>query len=173
MKPWRCVLPILLGLATAFAVGAEDRWLAVIGGTVFDGTGTVHTSATVLVKNARIDAIGAAAAVPIPNAAERLAAAGKFVLPGLVALHFHYDPKKTPWLPLHFLANGVTTQREMGRPVELNKKWLADSKAAGLPRPRGEVAINRGTRHHVWPQANSFRWLPRSTNVPREPEPCA
>ena len=96
MKPWRCVLPILLGLATAFAVGAEDRWLAVIGGTVFDGTGTVHTSATVLVKNDRIEAIGAAAAVPIPDAAERLDAAGKFVLPGLVDLHFHYDPQKTP-----------------------------------------------------------------------------
>ena len=136
MKPWRCVLPILLGLATAFAAGAEDRWLAVIGGTVFDGTGAVHTSATVLVKNDRIEAIGAAAAVPIPDDAERLDAAGKFVLPGLVDLHFHYDPKKTPWLPLHFLANGVTTQREMGRPVELNKKWLADTKAAGLPRPR-------------------------------------
>ena len=62
MKPWRCVLPILLGLATAIAAGAEDRWLAVIGGTVFDGTGAVHVE---FAGQVRMTKDGHTEAVPI------------------------------------------------------------------------------------------------------------
>ena len=115
---------------------AQDDWLAIEGGTVFDGTGAVHANATVLIRGNRIEQVAPAAEVRIPAGARRLDARGKFLLPGFVDLHFHYDPRTSPWLPLHFLAHGVTTQREMGNWLEDTAQWLAATRGQGLPTPR-------------------------------------
>ncbi len=131
----------------AESAAAQERWLAVEGGTVFDGTGAVLEDATVLVRGDRVEWVGPAASAKIPAGAERLDATGGLVTPGLVDLHFHYSPGSwasidgsgedaSPELPLQFLANGVTTQREMGIWIEDNEAWLASVRAAGLPTPR-------------------------------------
>lgn len=136
MKFFRVVFPFLLVLAWAMAAAADDRWLAIVGGTVFDATGELHRDAVVLIRNQQIEAVGPAGEVSIPAEAERIDARGKFVLPGFVDLHFHFDPRSSPWLPLVFLANGVTTQREMGNWIEDNQEWLAETRARNLPAPR-------------------------------------
>lgn len=136
MKLSRLACTGVLVLAAVLSSGAQDQWLAVTDVTVFDGLGEVYEGVTVLVKNDRIEKIGEASSMEIPAAARRLEATGKFVVPGFVDLHFHYDPVKTPWLPLHALANGVTTQRDMGTAIEFNKQWMAETSARGLPLPR-------------------------------------
>ena len=99
---------LLLAGNSVFAA-IQEEWLAVEGGTVFDGTGAIHETATILIFGRQIKEIGPASEVRVPADARRLDARGKFILPGFVDLHFHYDPRTSPWLPLHFLAQGVTT----------------------------------------------------------------
>lgn len=120
---------------------AQPEVLVIQGGTLFDGTGAVLRDAVVVIRGSRISAVGRADQVAVPAGARRLDARGKFLLPGFIDGHFHFnensDPKISPWLPLHFLANGVTTLREMGNWIaEENQDWLKRVKARGLPAPR-------------------------------------
>ena len=105
----------LLLTGNSLFAAIQEEWLAVEGGTVFDGTGTIHQAATILISGRQIKEIGPASEVRIPVDAQRLDARGKFILPGFIDLHFHYSPRTSPWLPLHFLAQGVTTQRGDGQ----------------------------------------------------------
>lgn len=129
------VFLLLLASSSVFAA-TQEEWLAVEGGTVFDGTGAIHKKATILISGQQIKEIGLASEVRVPADAQRLDAHGKFILPGFIDLHFHYSPRTSPWLPLHFLAQGVTTQREMSNWIEDNQQWLADMGSRGLPTPR-------------------------------------
>jgi len=146
MKMSRHLLPLFVLLIGVSPGESQERWLAIEGGTVFDGTGAIHEEATVLIRGDRIEMIGPTGQVDIPAGAERLDATGKFLTPGFVDLHFHYSPSESgtidgsgtdasPELPLLFLANGVTTLREMGLWIEDNELWLADIRARGLPTP--------------------------------------
>ena len=146
MKMSRHLLPLFVLLIGVSPGESQERWLAIEGGTVFDGTGAIHEEATVLIRGDRIETIGPVGQVDIPAGAERLDATGKFLTPGFVDLHFHYSPSESgtidgsgtdasPELPLLFLANGVTTLREMGLWIEDNELWLADIRARGLPTP--------------------------------------
>ena len=150
---------MLVGVAP---LAGQERWLAIEGGTVFDGTGAVHENATVLVRGDRVERVGPAGQVEIPTGAERLDATGKFLTPGFIDLHFHYSPgphasidgtgtDANPELPLLFLANGVTTQREMGQWIADNEDWLAAVRAQGLPTPRllysGPILDGRDTAY--------------------------
>ena len=147
MRAARAPLVLGLMLIAATSLAAQERWLAVEGGTVFDGTGAVHENATVLVRGDRVERIGPAGQVEIPAGAQRIDATGKFLTPGFIDLHFHYSPgphasidgtgtDANPELPLLFLANGVTTLREMGQWIRDNEDWLGTVEARGLPAPR-------------------------------------
>ena len=146
MNMSRHLLPLFVLLIGVSPGESQERWLAIEGGTVFDGTGAIHEEATVLIRGDRIEMIGPTGQVDIPVGAERLDATGKFLTPGFVDLHFHCSPSESgtidgsgtdasPELPLLFLANGVTTLREMGLWIEDNELWLADIRARGLPTP--------------------------------------
>ncbi|MCY4664585.1 MAG: amidohydrolase family protein, partial [Acidimicrobiaceae bacterium] len=64
---------------------AIDRIVA--GGTVVSGTGV--EPADVLIAGETIAAIAAPGAIPLPDSVERIDAAGKWVLPGMVDVHVH------------------------------------------------------------------------------------
>jgi imidazolonepropionase-like amidohydrolase len=80
---------------------------------------------TVVVRDGLITAIGPAAAVKLPAGTTRIAGAGKYLMPGMADMHGHLWregwPDSTLQLSLAlFLANGVTTVREMwGTPRQL------------------------------------------------------
>ncbi len=86
--------------------------VAVMGGTVVDGTGAAPFRADVLIEDDRVTAVapGAAAGTGAGRADRVLDASGLMVAPGFVDLHTHYDaqlfwdPNASP-SPLH----GVTT----------------------------------------------------------------
>lgn len=71
---------------------------------------------TVLVQDARIFEIGPAQTVKIPPGAHRIECKGKYLMPGLVDMHFHLPGPETDLKKIHaylffLVANGITTAR--------------------------------------------------------------
>ena len=89
----------------------------------------VHIGQTVLVRKGRIVAVGADRDVPLPHDVSRIDGRGMYLLPGLVDAHVHLlDERATPDFAM-YLANGVTTIRNMqGAPLHLR---LRDEIARG------------------------------------------
>ncbi len=91
---------------------------ALVGGTVIDGNGGAPLSdAVVLIKDNRIIKVGSKNNVKVPKGAKVIETAGKFILPGLIDMHVHYDG----WMGELFLAHGVTTIKDLGNDAE----WMA------------------------------------------------
>ena len=140
-----CLLP----LACAHA---QSPTVAIRGVTVVDVMdGSLHPEQTVLVTGNRIAAVGPAREVAVPEDAEVVEAAGRYLIPGLWDMHVHSvaapDAAKPAiaaqdWhFPL-FLAHGVTGVRNMGDgtvdvTLELSKlirRQLAEGSLRGPPR---------------------------------------
>ncbi|MET1048385.1 MAG: amidohydrolase family protein, partial [Acidimicrobiales bacterium] len=66
--------------------------LAVVGGTLVDGSGLPRRRADVMVKDGKVAAIGFAEE---GTAARTIDATGLVVAPGIVDPHTHYDPQLT------------------------------------------------------------------------------
>jgi hypothetical protein len=96
--------------------GSHAETLAIVGGTLIDGTGSpaVQDSAVVIGKG-RIVAAGPRANVQIPNDATVIDAHGKTIIPGLWDMHAHFE--QVEWGPI-YLAAGVTTVRDCGNEFE-------------------------------------------------------
>jgi imidazolonepropionase-like amidohydrolase len=85
---------------------------ALVGGRVIDATGgPALDDATVLVRNGRIEKVGARATITVPRDVRTVDVTGKTVLPGLWDMHAHVGQPE--WGPV-YLAAGVTTARDMG-----------------------------------------------------------
>lgn len=85
---------------------AQNPPLVIEGGTLIDGRGGPPRENTVIVveKN-KITAIGDKGKVTYPPGSQIIPASGKFVLPGLIDTHVHWEG----WMPELFLAHGVTS----------------------------------------------------------------
>jgi Tol biopolymer transport system component len=85
--------------------------LAITGVAIVDvEAGTIRPDQTLLIRAGRITVIGPTAGVEVPADAERIAAAGHYVIPGLIDMHTHPDASHFPL----FVAHGVTSVRVMG-----------------------------------------------------------
>lgn len=94
----------------------SDTLLAIVGGTLIDGTGAPPVpDAVVVVAGTKIIAAGPRATVTIPRGARRINATGATVMPGLWEMHAHYA--QVEWGPI-YLASGVTTARDVGNQFE-------------------------------------------------------
>ena len=79
----------LITLALAVAPAYAET-LAVVNGTVIDGTGSApFKKAVVLIDNGRITAVGSIREIAIPDGAELIDATGKYVIPGLMDANLH------------------------------------------------------------------------------------
>ncbi len=86
--------------------------VALVGGTLIDGTGRPAISdATVVVAGGRIVAAGPSASVKVPSDAKRVSVAGKTLIAGLWDMHAHLH--QAEWASV-YLSAGVTTVRDMG-----------------------------------------------------------
>ena len=82
---------------------------------------------TVLVSGDSIVAIGATADVQVQTDATIVNGAGRFLMPGLTDMHVHLEYSEDPRILDLFLANGVTTIRNMdGRPYILEWRDLIE-----------------------------------------------
>ncbi len=72
---------VFIGFTAALSAGAQT--VAITGGKVFPVSGAPSPNGTVLIKDGKIVAVGAAADVKVPSEAQRIDATGKWVTPGL------------------------------------------------------------------------------------------
>ena len=112
----------------------RPRDLAITHVTLVDGTGAPpRADITVIVRDGRIAAVGPAGAVRPPRGARVVDARGKHLIPGLWDMHVHLTKAGENTLPL-FVANGVTSVRDMGGDYRLLAKWrreVAEGKRLG------------------------------------------
>ncbi|HVT43687.1 MAG TPA: amidohydrolase family protein [Thermoanaerobaculia bacterium] len=96
---------------------AEASIVAIVGASVIPMTSPdVLTDQTILLRGERIVAVAPRTMLRVPKGARTIDARGLFVIPGLSDMHVHTRDEDMPL----FLANGITTVREMnGTPTLL------------------------------------------------------
>src|SRR5580693_652916 len=96
--------------------GSRAEKIALVGGTLIDGTGRdpVPDSVVVIEKGRIVDA-GPKSRVKIPGGAQKVDARGKTILPGLWDMHAHFE--QVEWGPI-YRAAGATTVRDCGNEFE-------------------------------------------------------
>jgi imidazolonepropionase-like amidohydrolase len=96
--------------------GSRAATIAIVGGTLIDGTGAGPVAdAAVVIHDGRIVDAGPRSKVKIPKHATVVDAKGKTILPGLWDMHAHFE--QVEWGPI-YLAAGVTTVRDCGNEFE-------------------------------------------------------
>jgi imidazolonepropionase-like amidohydrolase len=96
-----------------------DGLLMIEGGTLIDGGGGPPLKeSAVLIGGEKIIRVGKKGEIETPRIARTIDATGKFLLPGLIDIHVHYDG----WMGELFLAHGVTTVKDMGNDIE----WMSE-----------------------------------------------
>src|SRR5713101_5929322 len=105
-----------------YSEAQSEQVIALVGGTIIYGNGnTPIQDAVVLIKGNKIIQVGSRAKVKYAQSAKVIDVTGKFVLPGLIDMHVHYHD----WMGELFLANGVTTVKDLGNDL----LWIADVSA--------------------------------------------
>ncbi len=90
--------------------------VALVGGTLIDGTGRPPVAdAVVIFEGDRIVAVGPRASTPVPAGATVLDTTGQWILPGLWDMHAHVQQVEQAAV---YLAAGVTTVRDVGNILE-------------------------------------------------------
>ena len=112
----------LFAVSTAHA----QTVLAIRNVTVVPATGGPSIpSATVLIRADRIAVVGPANRVEVPAGARIVDGTGRFLMPGLIDMHVHLSKTRASSLGL-FVANGVTTVRDMGGDYDEMVRWRRD-----------------------------------------------
>ncbi len=143
--------------------GTSADTIAIVGGTLIDGTGRdALPDAVVLIEHGRIAAAGPRREIGIPLNAQRVDARGKTILPGLWDMHAHFE--QVEWGPV-YLAAGVTTVRDCGNELEFitaARDAIAGGRglgprilAAGLvdgsgPQALGVARVDTPAQAHMW-----------------------
>jgi len=128
--------------------------LALVGGTLIDGTGRAPVrNSVVLIRGERIEKIGTTVSLPVPDGYEAVSTEGLTVLPGLWDLHVHLmyagHPDARYWFATYtpqferviipasaqqLLMAGVTTVRDLAappQPILAVKKRIATGEIPG------------------------------------------
>ncbi len=128
VSPWLAAvslsgLLVLAGFSFQPSLAQVSATVVLTGARVIDGTGRAPLEqATLLISSGRIQAVGAASEVPIPDGAARVDVSGKTIMPGLINAHAHLnDGDETLSLYDQLLAQlrlyaeyGVTTIHTLG-----------------------------------------------------------
>ena len=169
----------------AQGVVKSAQQIAVVGGTLIDGTGRDPVrNATVLIDGERIAAVGTGVAVP--KGAQVIDAAGRTILPGIIDCHVHgtyrardmrqhllnaptYNVLRSTAVLKETLACGVTTARDMGGADAGFREAIAEGYIDG-PRLLISIAMISQTGGH------GDAWVPAGLRVQKRawlPSPVA
>ena len=139
------VTHLLLLLATMSVVAGATALgqrapLAITDVTVIDGTGGAGRShMTVVIHGGKIIAVDSRSRAIIPAQADVIDGRGKFLIPGLWDMHVHLAIVGAPSLGL-FVANGVTSVRDMGGDFAVVHRWRSEIAAGSRVGPRIRTA---------------------------------
>jgi len=139
--------------------------IVLVGGRVFDGTGSAAKAATVVINGNKVSAILSPESRDWPEGAEVVELNGKTVMPGLIDMHVHMTYKEQGGMfPSHdsegdaalraverlryYIESGITTVRDVGSDGEVPfrlKSWVMQNR---LPLPRiyaaGQLIVGNG-----------------------------
>ena len=108
--------------------------------TVVSATGAPPLQhATVIIGGGRIAAIGPAATTRVPRNATVVDGSGMYLVPGLIEMHAHLSKTRASALML-FLANGVTTVRDVGGEHAELVRWRNEIRRGVRSGPRLLIA---------------------------------
>ena len=93
--------------------------------------GNLIEGAVIAVEGDRIVSVSGADEA-VPSGEQTIDAAGKYILPGLIDLHVHYDD----WAGELYLNHGVTTVVDLGNVYEWIKAQKRGIKSGFVPGPR-------------------------------------
>jgi imidazolonepropionase-like amidohydrolase len=155
-----CAAAVVLGSA-AEAQGSKDV-TAIIGATVFDGTGAAPRVANVIIKDGRIAEVGPK--VRAPRGAVVIDAKGKALLPGFFDVHTHWTPGGapaiTPQIASAYIAAGVTTVNDFHQAPEswaARRQWLSTLAA---PHVNMTARVSTPGGHGAdWADVNTTKWV--------------
>ncbi|HEV8393616.1 MAG TPA: amidohydrolase family protein [Vicinamibacterales bacterium] len=132
-----CALVLLVsGRQPSAAAQSPAKGLALVGGTLIDGSGgALVRDSVVLIRGDRIQRVGTVATLPVPAGYESISTEGMTVLPGLWDLHVHliysghpnpgawfkhdaeFEPVTIPASARQMLMGGVTSVRDLAAPA--------------------------------------------------------
>jgi imidazolonepropionase-like amidohydrolase len=132
------MLASLAALASC-TVPASDT-LAIRNVTVIPVTGAAPIpNATVLIIGDRILAVGSASETEMPVGTRVIDGTGRFLIPGLIEMHGHLSKARASALGL-YVANGVTTVRDMGSEHAEALQWRREVRSGQRLGPRLLIA---------------------------------
>ena len=80
--------------------GSRAETIALVGGTLIDGTNAAPVpDSVVVIEKGRIVAAGPKSTVKIPHGAQKIDVRGKYILPGLWDMHAHFE--QVEWGPIY------------------------------------------------------------------------
>jgi len=135
----------LLLIATTLVIAratlsGQSAPLAITDVTVIDGTGDAsRPHMTVVISGGKITAVDSTSRVTVPAQAHVIDGRGKFLIPGLWDMHVHLAKTGAPSLGL-FVANGVTSVRDMGGDFAVVQGWRSEITAGTRVGPRIRTA---------------------------------
>lgn len=151
MNPFRhpAVLPFAFLLTILYAPvpssaqkPSADELLVLSNVIVVDvRTGTLEPDQTVILERNHIASVGPSKSAKYPRNAPSVNCQGLFLIPGLWDMHVHlvfgewFPQAQDISLPL-FVANGVTSVRDMGSDLEAVQSWRNEIEAGRLIGPR-------------------------------------
>lgn len=144
------LLLILLGAtATSFAVGYRFENQTVSGSTVAaitnvtiidvnatDASTARRTGQTVLIERGEITRIGPATSVRIPRGAHSVDGRAGYLIPGLWDAHAHASQGAGPSALAAYVANGITTVRDLGGRISDVVAWQQQMRDGAIIGPR-------------------------------------
>jgi imidazolonepropionase-like amidohydrolase len=170
---------------TLFATGAvhaqQARRMALVGGTLIDGTGgPVIRNSVILVDGERITAVGSVGTLAVPSTHQVISTEGMSVLPGLWDMHVHtmlnghgdyahwdstYVNTRSgvlintimPASAKQLLLAGITSARDLGAPLEESIALKQAINSGRIPGPTMYVS-GPFIQHAPYPNTERFRW---------------
>ncbi len=114
VRTFAAFLVLLVSLAGACRDRAPEG-IALVGGTVFDGSGGPPLrDAVIIVRGTQVETIAPRANFDMPGRMEEIDITGKWVIPGLIDAHAHVEP----WALDRYLVYGVTSVRNLHGPLD-------------------------------------------------------
>jgi amidohydrolase family protein len=119
---------LMFGLVSIVAMAqTRSKPIVFTHATVIDATGAgAQSDMVVIVTGETITEIGKFGKIEFPKNSQVIDATGKFLIPGLWDMHVHLTKAGENTLPL-FIANGVTSVRDMGGDYVEVLKWRKEA----------------------------------------------
>ena len=158
--------PEVIAIELPVKADVPDSEMALTGATVItmNANLSVIEDAVVVIKNNRIQAVGKRGEVSVPDSAQNIDVSGKYIIPGLIDVHWHGPYAndqiipKTNWHALASLAFGVTTEHNPSANTEAVFA-ASEMQQAGLivaPRTFSTGTILYGATHFFTAPVNSL-----------------